>query len=69
MADPATTSDAVSVVLYYLNQGGPVLQGAIVTGLYKGYKMVTDMLSELRRLNLLIAQQNELMQKLIEKEK
>ena len=69
MADPTAAPDVISVALYYLNQGGPALQGAIIAGLYKGYKMVADMLSEVRRLNLLIAQQNGLMEKLIEQEK
>lgn len=68
MADPTTGTDTVNTVLYYLNQGGPVLQGAIVGGLYKAYQLATNMLSEVRRLNLLIAAQNQLLEKFIDKE-
>jgi len=56
-------------VIYYLNQGGPALQGAIVYGLYYAYQLAKTLLTELQTTNDLLGKQNELLAKLVANQK
>ena len=58
-----------SKILYYLNQGGPGIWTIVLFAVYKGYQVVTQLLTELKEQNTLMLASNTLMKELIDKSK